>query len=140
MTDGKKNYLIELLTMLIDKADDAIPGDDGTAKENWVADRAENYIEANDEVFIRTLVKFTRLSVPDEIIKKLVDNEMTDGAQKLVVRMVIKTAIRMVYATKYVKQAVDPQAQLSDEDKKALDKVRAELDKPASKAKPSETK
>lgn len=131
--NGKMNYLQELLKMLIDKADDAVPGDDGTAKENWVADKAETYIEANDAEFVNALLKFTRISLPESLVKKIVDNDVTDAAQKMVVRMVIKTAIRLVYANKYVSEAVNRNEQLSDDDKAALDKVRSELDKPAAK-------
>ena len=127
MSEGKLNYLQDLLGGLIRMADDVLPGKTGAEKEAWATERLTNYVEANDVAFAQVLVDFTRLPVPAGLVEKLLDNSATDAMQKAAIQMVCKTAIRLAYGTEFMKKYVNREADLTEDEKAEFDKVKKEL-------------
>lgn len=125
-----EKYLSELLRSLINQADEALPGKTGQEKEDWVAERLLSYIEVHDAAFFRAVIAFTRLPIPGEIIDGVVDNKLADAWQKRVVSVVCKTAVRLAYGLKLVRDNLTREEVLTPEQEEQFQRAEDALLKP----------
>lgn len=124
---GKTAYLSELLSLLINKADDALPGSTGREKEDWIVDKVNGYIEANDAEFLTALVAYSRLPIQPEQLTRIVDSDLADGIQAKVQGTIIRTAVRLAYGSELVQRYLTRKEDLTAAQEAEFEKVKAQM-------------